>query len=81
MAKSRKKKQNIPAAEYRSALDPGTPGKENGDAGASTEPNRDRIAHRAYELYVARGGVDGLDLDDWLTAERELSDGERRDET
>ena len=38
---------------------------ENGDA-------RDRIALRAYELYLARGGADGGDFDDWIAAEREL---------
>jgi hypothetical protein len=32
----------------------------------------DRIARRAYELYLARGGEDGQDIDDWLQAEREL---------
>jgi hypothetical protein len=35
--------------------------------------DRDRIAQRAYELYLARGGADGQDLEDWLVAERELS--------
>jgi hypothetical protein len=30
------------------------------------------IARRAYELYVARGGEDGHDIEDWLQAEREL---------
>jgi hypothetical protein len=31
-----------------------------------------RIAKRAHELYEARGGQDGRDLDDWLQAEREI---------
>ena len=30
------------------------------------------IARRAYELYLARGGEHGHDVDDWLQAEREL---------
>jgi hypothetical protein len=30
------------------------------------------IARRAFELYCARGGQHGLDVDDWLRAEREL---------
>lgn len=38
---------------------------------AGTDP-RDRIAMRAYELYLARGGQDGGDFDDWLAAEREI---------
>ena len=33
------------------------------------------IARRAYELFEARGGRDGHDLDDWLRAEAELRDG------
>ena len=33
----------------------------------------DRVAQRAYELYLARGAGDGQDFDDWLRAERELS--------
>jgi Protein of unknown function (DUF2934) len=37
--------------------------------------DRDRLAQRAYELYLARGGQDGADLDDWLTAEQELRGG------
>lgn len=31
-----------------------------------------RIAQRAFELFQARGSVDGSDWNDWLTAEREL---------
>ena len=31
-----------------------------------------RIAQRAHEIYDARGGQDGKDLDDWLQAEREI---------
>ena len=33
----------------------------------------ERIAARAYELYLARGGSHGQDWDDWLAAERELA--------
>jgi hypothetical protein len=39
--------------------------------------DRDRLASRAYELYQARGGSDGMDLEDWLAAERELTNGHR----
>ena len=44
--------------------------------------DRDRVARRAYELYLARGGSEDKALDDWLAAERECqSTGERhRDE-
>ena len=37
-----------------------------------TQPNPAEIAKRAHELYLARGGAHGYDLDDWLQAEREL---------
>ena len=35
-----------------------------------------RIAQRAHEIYVARGGHEGRQLDDWLEAERQIDDGE-----
>ena len=35
-------------------------------------PTREQIARRAYELFVARGGTHGYDIEDWLRAEREL---------
>jgi hypothetical protein len=35
--------------------------------------DRDRIAERAHQIYVERGGRHGQDLDDWLQAERELT--------
>jgi len=41
--------------------------------GNSAPPGPDRISMRAYELYLARGGSDGQDMEDWLAAERELS--------
>ena len=43
-----------------------------GDTTAAA-PDRERIAMRAYELYLARGGRDGAAMDDWLNAERELN--------
>ena len=46
--------------------------QSTGDTTAAA-PERDRVAMRAYELYLARGGTDGAALDDWLNAERELS--------
>ncbi len=33
---------------------------------------RQRIAERAYDLFQARGRVDGHDIDDWLQAERQI---------
>jgi hypothetical protein len=33
----------------------------------------EEIARRAYELFLARGGAHGHDLEDWFQAERELA--------
>ena len=33
---------------------------------------KDDVAQRAYELFLARGRVDGHDVEDWLEAERQL---------
>jgi hypothetical protein len=35
-------------------------------------PAKAEIAMRAHEIYLARGGTGGSQLDDWLQAEREL---------
>ena len=40
------------------------------------EPSRGEIERRAYELYVARGEVDGYDQEDWLQAEQELKEAQ-----
>jgi hypothetical protein len=36
------------------------------------EPTREQVAARAYELYLARGSLDGYHEEDWLLAEAEL---------
>jgi hypothetical protein len=33
---------------------------------------RGEIARRAYEIYLARGGGEGRDVEDWLSAEAEV---------
>ncbi|MDR4481375.1 MAG: DUF2934 domain-containing protein [Nitrospira sp.] len=40
--------------------------------GASSDKSRERIAERAYELYLERGCREGCDLEDWVDAEREM---------
>ena len=42
---------------------------------AGVEVTDGDIARRAFELYCARGQQDGHDIDDWLSAERELRTG------
>jgi hypothetical protein len=39
---------------------------------SDTDLQHQCIALRAYELYEARGHVDGFDVEDWLQAEREI---------
>lgn len=36
-------------------------------------PDPQEIERRAYQLYLARGGYHGHDLEDWLQAERDLN--------
>jgi hypothetical protein len=44
------------------------------DTSKSTVPTKEQISKRAFEIYLARGCEDGLDLSDWIEAERELSE-------
>lgn len=37
-------------------------------------PTVEEIRLRAYEIYVERGRIDGQELDDWVQAERELTE-------
>lgn len=47
------------------------------EAASAGSPMRDEeaVRRRAYELYQQRGGEHGHDLEDWLTAEREVLGG------
>jgi hypothetical protein len=65
MAK-RPKSETVDVAGARSEM--------TGDTTASSV-DRERIARRAYELFLARGGEHGRADDDWLAAERELTPG------
>lgn len=73
MAKSRKR------AEGQASAPSSTTQTDHPNANGSGAPDYDRIAQRAYELYLARGGSHGSDWEDWLAAERELmhAGGER----
>jgi hypothetical protein len=44
---------------------------------STADSGLDRVAVRAYELYLARGAEDGRAMDDWLTAEQELKNRSR----
>jgi hypothetical protein len=65
MPRTRKREENTAVMPP-----PGAP-QEVGDTTAANQ-DRERVAARAYELYLARGGSDGRALDEWLEAEREL---------
>jgi hypothetical protein len=41
-------------------------------------PTQEEIEVRAYELYLKRGGENGSALDDWLAAEKELTESLQR---
>jgi len=74
MAKPKKHQDGEPSA---SEAAPAETGRQaiHGD----NEDYGDRVSQRAYELYLARGGGDGQDFDDWLTAERELTNNRQGD--
>ena len=46
---------------------------ETGEA-LTLQPTEEEIAVRAYHIYLERGGAEGEPLDDWLQAERELTE-------
>ena len=39
-------------------------------------PTEEEIAVRAYHIYLERGDAEGNPSDDWLQAERELTEGQ-----
>jgi len=67
MRKSPKKKTKAPAKAPKAKR----PAKAAARA-VRAEPSFEEIRQRAYEIYVRRGGSPGNDIDDWITAEREL---------
>jgi hypothetical protein len=66
MSKNRKRSEAT-ASSGRS--NGGEPSNGNGE-------HAERIAARAYEIYLERGGADGNDIDDWLKAERQVRDAD-----
>jgi hypothetical protein len=43
------------------------------DTGGRERPSRNEIARLAYQFYETHGRRDGHDVDDWLSAEQELT--------
>ncbi|MGO9058350.1 MAG: DUF2934 domain-containing protein [Candidatus Binataceae bacterium] len=52
-------------------------GLDRGLFRAANEPNEDEIRKRAYEIYLARHGLPGNEMDDWLKAQAELKEAHR----
>ena len=50
---------------------------ECADAFTGHPPTVDEIQYRAYRIHLDHGGLYGYDLDDWLHAERELTEAHR----
>ena len=69
MAKSRKRENGVIEGQFNQ---PASAEPSHGDI------SHDRVAQRAYELYVARGAEHGQDMADWLTAEREVTGHEQQ---
>jgi hypothetical protein len=70
MAKTRKRSDSALVEAEPAASQPESPQSR---PEVSSNGAAERIAARAYELYLARGGAHGHDWDDWLAAERELA--------
>jgi hypothetical protein len=61
--------------EHTTAAQEGSP--QHADDTTAATISRARVAERAYELYLARGGADWHAMDVWLSAERELTGRKR----
>ena len=55
--------------------------KKTQDKSAETPLSAAAIAQRAHEIFLARGGQDGRDVEDWLQAELELTKKRRQSQT
>jgi hypothetical protein len=91
MAKSRKRSvpdnpaiANEPTQQSQTAVatpeEPVQSGPPAESSASTAEDYRERVARRAYELYLSRGGSHGSDWEDWLAAERELIPNRGRDD-
>ena len=51
---------------------PVVPKKPKASPTLSPDSLEDQIRQRAHEIYLERGAVDGLEVEDWLQAENEI---------
>jgi hypothetical protein len=57
--KEQSKKRSAGGAQRKTSAEP-------------VSPSLEEIAQRAYEIFLARGGETGHEMEDWLQAEKEL---------
>lgn len=63
-------------ARGRSNPSPTTPEANETSESPRARPTEEEIAVRAYHIYLERGEAEGNPSDDWLQAERELTEGQ-----
>ena len=63
------KHQHVKGKRHEKAI---TTQKDTHQEGALSDELQERIAKRAYELYLERGCRKGCDMEDWVDAEREI---------
>ena len=63
------KQQHLKSNRVEKAV---TTQKDNPQESALSDELQERIAKRAYELYLDRGCSPGCDVEDWVDAEREI---------
>lgn len=77
-------KRQSPRRERRAAKSQPSPAEVAAEAASiypdtfDTPPSPDEIAEEAYAIYQARGGEHGRHEDDWLEAERRLTERRRQ---
>lgn len=73
MATKPTKTSTVKAKTEKTTSAPKVSRARTSDTVAIQTPARDEVAQRAYERFVARGEQHGHDVEDWLHAERELT--------
>lgn len=63
------KQQHLKSNSVEKAV---TTQKDNPQESALSDELQERIAKRAYELYLERGCREGCGVEDWVDAEREI---------
>ena len=62
-------------AQGKPTSSPTNPKVDEARDSVRAQPTEEEIAVRAYHIYLERGEAEGNPTDDWLQAERELTEG------